>query len=106
MTVSRPNFSRSINIEAYSFGLDYTLIRILSPKKDRGIATLMRQQQIWNYLPKINRTIRIPPAMMMSSWMGSDFNEWKYLSLNLFFFEGLFVFYLVDLAQVNMKMRP
>ena len=50
MTVHRleENFKRSIEIEAYSFADNYTLIRILSPQKDRGIATLMRDKKIWN----------------------------------------------------------
>jgi hypothetical protein len=30
---------------------------------------------MWNYLPNIERTIKIPPAMMMQPWMGSDFTN-------------------------------
>ncbi|RMD93013.1 MAG: outer membrane lipoprotein-sorting protein, partial [Calditrichaeota bacterium] len=28
-----------------------------------------------NYIPKINRVIKIPPSMMLQSWMGSDFSN-------------------------------
>lgn len=30
---------------------------------------------MWNWMPSIGRMIKIPPSMMMSSWMGSDFNN-------------------------------
>ena len=44
-------------------------------KKDRGVATLKRENEMWNYLPKINRIIKVPPSMMMNAWMGSDFTN-------------------------------
>jgi outer membrane lipoprotein-sorting protein len=30
---------------------------------------------MWNYFPKINKTMKVPPSMMTSSWMGSDFTN-------------------------------
>ena len=30
---------------------------------------------MWNFLPKINRVVKVPPSMMMNSWMGSDFTN-------------------------------
>ncbi|MFQ5752196.1 MAG: outer membrane lipoprotein-sorting protein, partial [bacterium] len=33
------------------------------------------KKEMWNYIPKINRVIKIPPSMMMQSWMGSDFTN-------------------------------
>lgn len=52
-----------------------TFIRILAPKKDRGVTTLKLDTEMWNYFPKVNKTIKVPPSMMMSSWMGSDFTN-------------------------------
>ena len=77
MIVSNPRWEqpRKINIEAWSLGSEYTLIRIISPKKDKGISTLKRKKMMWNYFPRIRRTIRISAAMMMNSWMGSDFTN-------------------------------
>jgi hypothetical protein len=54
---------------------DQSLIRILAPKKERGMATLKNGNNIWNYLPKVDRTIKIPSSMMGGSWMGSDFTN-------------------------------
>src|SRR5665647_2507021 len=52
-----------------------TFIRILEPKKEEGFATLRLGNEMWNYLPKAAKVLRIPPSMMMSSWMGSDFTN-------------------------------
>ncbi|MFW7379641.1 MAG: outer membrane lipoprotein-sorting protein [Oligoflexus sp.] len=72
MTIETPEWTRSLSMQVWSKGLDHTLIRILSPKKDRGISTLKQGDQMWNFFPKIDRVMRIPPSMMMGSWMGSD----------------------------------
>ncbi len=75
MKVTTPHYTRILKMEIYTRGMDDTLVRILEPKKERGVATLKRGSKMWNYLPKIRKTIRIPPSMMSSSWMGSDFSN-------------------------------
>ena len=75
MKVVTPNYSRTLKMTVVSRGQDDTLIRIRSPRKERGISTLKKGNEMWNYLPKIRKTIRIPPSMMMGSWMGSDFTN-------------------------------
>jgi outer membrane lipoprotein-sorting protein len=75
MTVKTDRYERSMTMEAWSEGTQKSLVKILAPKKDRGIATLKVERNIWNYLPKINRVTKIPPSMMMGSWMGSHFTN-------------------------------
>lgn len=75
MIVETPQYQRSMEMEMSSMGTENAFIRILSPAKDRGIATLKLEQEMWNYLPKINKVIKVPPSMMMGSWMGSDFTN-------------------------------
>ena len=75
MIVETPQFERTMEMEACSIGTEKSFIRILSPRKDRGIATLKLDMEMWNFLPKINRVIKVPPSMMMGSWMGSDFTN-------------------------------
>lgn len=70
-----PQWERTLTLEAFSEGMNKTLIRILGPKKDQGIATLRVEDQMWNYFPKVNKVIKVPPSMMMGSWMGSDFTN-------------------------------
>ncbi|MFQ5721983.1 MAG: outer membrane lipoprotein-sorting protein [Candidatus Aminicenantales bacterium] len=75
MEIITPHWQRTLKMKAWSMGMDKTFIRILEPKKERGIATLRIGNEMWNYLPKTNKVMKIPPSMMMSSWMGSDFTN-------------------------------
>jgi outer membrane lipoprotein-sorting protein len=75
MKVVNPNYQRELTMEFWSQGTDKSLIRILQPKKERRTSTLKNGNNIWNYLPKVDRTIKIPSSMMGGSWMGSDFTN-------------------------------
>ncbi|HSH00273.1 MAG TPA: outer membrane lipoprotein-sorting protein [candidate division Zixibacteria bacterium] len=75
MTVVTKHWSRTMEMEFWSEGTEKTLIRILAPKKERGTATLKSGNDLWNYLPKVNRVIKLPSSMLSSSWMGSHFNN-------------------------------
>ncbi len=72
MTVTTPRRTRTMRMRVWTRGEDRALIRIESPSRERGTTTLRRDRNLWNYLPRISRTIRVPPSMMLSSWMGSD----------------------------------
>lgn len=72
MKVTTPDYQRTLSLESWTLGNDYSLIRILAPRKEQGIATLKRKRDMWNWLPKIDKLVRVPPSMMMGSWMGSD----------------------------------
>lgn len=75
MSIETPQYSRTLRMEAKSMGVEDSFIRILDPRKDRGIATLKLDKEMWNYFPKISKVIKVPPSMMMGSWMGSDFTN-------------------------------
>ena len=75
MAIKTPDYQRQLTLVGASQGQDYSYFRILAPKKDRDVATLKRENEMWNYLPKINRIIKVPPSMMMNAWMGSDFTN-------------------------------
>ncbi len=75
MTVTKPKRTRTTKMRIWSKGNDKSLIIIDSPAREKGTATLKVDRNLWNYLPRIKRTIRIPPSMMLSSWMGSDFTN-------------------------------
>ena len=75
MTVKTRRYERTMTMEAWSRGKDYSLVTIREPIKDRGIATLKVEANIWNYLPKINRVTKVPSSMMSGSWMGSHFTN-------------------------------
>jgi hypothetical protein len=75
MEVVTENWERNMSMEVWSLGTDYSLIRITAPKKEEGTATLKADDEIWNYLPRVDRTIKIPASMMMGAWMGSHFTN-------------------------------
>jgi len=75
MEILTENWSRTLDLEIWSLGTEYSLIRLLAPPKEAGTATLMADEEVWNYLPRVDRTIKVPPSLMMGSWMGSHFTN-------------------------------
>jgi outer membrane lipoprotein-sorting protein len=75
LTVTTPRRTKTMELKVWTKGEERALIVVQAPLREKGIATLMVQDNLWNYFPKINRTIRIPPSMMQSSWMGTDFTN-------------------------------
>jgi outer membrane lipoprotein-sorting protein len=75
MVVHRPSWERSMQMDAWTKGTRDSLIRITAPAKDEGNGTLKKDYEMWTYNPKVNRVIKLPPALMSQSWMGSDFSN-------------------------------
>jgi len=75
MQIDTKHYSRSLTINTKSIGSEYSLMTIISPIKERGTTTLKAGSNIWNYLPKIDRVIKVPSSMMGSDWMGSHFTN-------------------------------
>lgn len=72
MIVHRPKWERSLSFKSWMKGSEYALIYITEPVKEKAQVFLKRDREMWNWLPSIGRMIKIPPSMMMQSWMGSD----------------------------------
>ena len=75
MHVVTPHWERTMAMNVWTEGMDKTFVRVTAPRKEMGMATLRVENEMWNYLPKTNKVIKVPPSMMMSSWMGSDFTN-------------------------------
>ena len=75
MTIHRPSWERTMSMRAWTQGAKKSLVRITAPKKDAGNGTLMDNNNMWSYAPKVNRVIKVPSSMMGQSWMGSDFSN-------------------------------
>jgi outer membrane lipoprotein-sorting protein len=75
MEIVTEHWSRSLEIRVWSLGTEYALARVLAPAKEAGTATLKIDEEVWNYLPRVDRTIKVPPSLMMGSWMGSHFTN-------------------------------
>lgn len=75
MIIERPSWTREISMKNWTLGNDYSLVYITAPAKEKGQVFLKRHKEMWNWVPNIERMIKIPPSMMMQSWMGSDFTN-------------------------------
>lgn len=73
--IIRPSWERTMKMRSWSKGNDYSLIIIDEPVKDKGTVFLKREKEIWNWLPSIDKSIKLPPSMMMQNWMGTDFTN-------------------------------
>jgi len=75
MIVTTPRSTRTMRLKAWTRGEDDALIVVEAPAREAGTSTLRVGPNLWNYLPRIARTIRVPPSMMLGSWMGTDFTN-------------------------------
>jgi len=75
MKVVTEHYTREMTMKAWSKGTEKSLLRITAPKKEKGMATLMAEDNVWNWLPKVGKVIKVPSSMMGGSWMGSHFTN-------------------------------
>jgi outer membrane lipoprotein-sorting protein len=75
MTIHRTSWERSMSMKAWTRGQKHSLVRVTAPRKDAGNGTLMIDDAMWTYSPKVNRVMKVPSSMMGQSWMGSDFSN-------------------------------
>ena len=75
MIIHRPSWERTMSMKSWTSGPKKSLVRVTAPKKDAGNGTLMVDNNMWSYSPKVNRVIKVPSSMMGQSWMGSDFSN-------------------------------
>lgn len=75
MEVIRPKWSRELGFTTWSLGSDLGMMGIKNPAKERGINFLRIKAEGWNWIPSINRVVKISPSQMSQSWMGSDFTN-------------------------------
>ncbi len=71
MTILTKHWKRSMEMDSWTKGQDYSLVRIRKPKKERGTSTLKAKKNLFIYLNKTGRTVKITSGMMGGSWMGS-----------------------------------
>ncbi|MFY0626922.1 MAG: outer membrane lipoprotein-sorting protein [Reichenbachiella sp.] len=75
ITIVRPKYTRDIKMKAWTAGNDYNVMYVMAPARDKGVVYLKRDREIWNYLPSVERNIKMPPSMMNQSWMGTDLSN-------------------------------
>lgn len=75
MTIATPRWQRTLGLRVWMDRPRRSFVRIVSPAKEAGIGSLRIGGEMWNYLPNVERIIKIPPSMMLQPWMGSDFTN-------------------------------
>ncbi len=75
MNIIRPDWTRSMSMKSWTKGRDFSLVLVTAPAKDKGSVSLKRYREMWNWVPAIERVIKIAPSMLSQSWMGSDFTN-------------------------------
>lgn len=75
MVIHRPDWERSMSMEAWTEGDKRSLVRVTAPARDAGNGSLVMDNNMWSYAPKINRVVKVPSSMMSQSWMGSDLSN-------------------------------
>lgn len=75
IVIVRPTWKRELSMKAWTKGEDYSMILITSPAREKGTVFLKRIKEVWNWIPAIERNIKLPPSMMSQSWMGTDFTN-------------------------------
>ena len=73
--VNRPKWTRELALKVWSQGSDQGMVLITAPVRERGVVYLKRKKEVWNWIPSIERNIKLPPSMMAQSWMGTDFTN-------------------------------
>ncbi|EMF9032836.1 outer membrane lipoprotein-sorting protein [Vibrio parahaemolyticus] len=75
MEIVRTDWTRSMTMKSWTKGTELSLVLVTAPAKDKGSASLKRHREMWNWVPSIERVIKIAPSMLSQSWMGSDFTN-------------------------------
>ncbi|ODW54286.1 outer membrane lipoprotein-sorting protein [Vibrio parahaemolyticus] len=75
MEIVRPDWTRSMTMKSWTKGTELSLVLVTAPAKDKGSTSLKRHREMWNWVPSIERVIKIAPSMLSQSWMGSDFTN-------------------------------
>ncbi|MEN8696677.1 MAG: outer membrane lipoprotein-sorting protein [Bacteroidia bacterium] len=72
ITIQRPRWTKNMSIKTWAKGTDYAVAYITGPEKDKGTVYLKAKNDVYNYLPKIKKTVKLPAALLSQNWMGTD----------------------------------
>jgi outer membrane lipoprotein-sorting protein len=72
ITIQRPKWTKSMSLKTWAKGTEYAMAYVKGPEKDKGTVYLKAKDEVYNYLPKIKKTIKLPAALLSQNWMGTD----------------------------------
>ncbi|MFH1825751.1 MAG: outer membrane lipoprotein-sorting protein [bacterium] len=65
---------RTKEMVSYAQGRDKSFSEFTAPARDKGVKYLKIDDNMWMYLPSVDKTIKIAGHMLRQSMMGSDFS--------------------------------
>lgn len=65
---------RTKELVSFARGRDKSFAEFLSPPRDKGVKYLKIEDNMWMYLPSVEKIIKIAGHMLRQSMMGSDFS--------------------------------
>ncbi len=75
MTIQyRQGDARSLTYEAWSKGEDQSFLEFTAPARDAGSRFLRLGDEMWIFLPRVGKSVRIQGHMLRQGLMGSDFS--------------------------------
>ena len=72
MTIANPRRTKVIEMTSFGRGLDEAVIEFTEPARERGTRYLRKGDELWMYLPSIERTQKISGHMLRQGMAGSD----------------------------------
>jgi outer membrane lipoprotein-sorting protein len=72
ITIKRPKWTKTMGLKTWGKGSDYAMAYVKSPAKDAGTVYLKAGNDVYNYLPKIKKTVKLPANLLSQNWMGTD----------------------------------
>ena len=74
MTVTKGDRVKVYRMHSYGRGADEAAVEYLEPARDKGTRMLKMKEDLWMFLPSIEKTQKISGHMLRQSMMGSDFS--------------------------------
>jgi outer membrane lipoprotein-sorting protein len=74
MTIQYRGEVRNLTYEAWGRGTDETFLEFTSPARDAGSRFLRLEENMWIFLPRVGKSVRIQGHMLRQGLMGSDFS--------------------------------
>lgn len=74
MTISLSGTIREKEFTGYAIGKESAYMEFTSPARDRGTRFLKLGDEMWMYIPTVERATKIAGHMLRQSMMGSDFS--------------------------------
>lgn len=75
MDITTPRWRRTMRLKVWMIRPNQSFVRVSAPAKEAGIGSLRIGSEMWNYMPSVERVVKIPRSVMLLPWMGSDFHQ-------------------------------